>query len=62
MVNVPRALFNGRTGREPRYHVAMDQQPEWAYRGEPVSPLKGYPGVMVERSRRSKSVALDDWL
>ena len=62
MVNVPRALFNGRTGREPRYHVAMDQQPEWAYRGEAVRPLKGYPGVMVESSRRNKSVALDDWL
>jgi hypothetical protein len=28
MVNLPRALFTTRTGREPRYHIAIDQQVE----------------------------------
>jgi hypothetical protein len=46
MVNVPRALFDGRTGREPLYHVAIEDSPEWAYRGEKLRPLKGFPGVM----------------
>ena len=55
MVNLPRALFDGRTGREPRYHVAIEDAPEWAYRGEPLAPLKGYPGVMW--TRRSKPTA-----
>jgi hypothetical protein len=30
MVNVPRALFEGRTGREPRYHIAIEESPDWA--------------------------------
>jgi hypothetical protein len=46
MVNIPRALFDGRTGREPRYHVALEESPEWAYRHEKLRPLKGYPGVL----------------
>jgi len=54
MVNIPRALFEGRTGREPRYHIAIGDSPEWAYRGEPLVPLKGYPGVVWERPRRKK--------
>lgn len=54
MVNIPRALFDTRTGREPLYHIALEQAPEWAYRGEALSPLKGYPGVMWERPRRKK--------
>lgn len=54
MVNIPRALFKGRTGREARYHVAIEETPEWAYLGEPLVPLKGFPGVMWERSRRRK--------
>ena len=36
MVNVPRALFEGRTGREPRYHIGIEQSPGWAYREEPL--------------------------
>jgi hypothetical protein len=28
MVNLPRALFDGRTGREPRYHIALGDSPE----------------------------------
>jgi hypothetical protein len=46
MVNIPRALFDGRTGRQPLYHVAIGDSPEWAYRDETLRPLQGYPGVM----------------
>jgi hypothetical protein len=57
MVNLPRALFAGRTGREPLYHLHIEEAPEWAYRGEPLSPLKGYPGMLRARSkRRAKDV------
>lgn len=56
MVNLPRALFAGRTGREPRYHAGFAQSPEWAYRQEALRPLKGYPGVLVTRSTRAKPV------
>jgi hypothetical protein len=54
MVNIPRALFEGGTGREPRYHIAIDEVPEWAYGGGPLVPLKGFPGVVWERPRRTK--------
>lgn len=53
MVNIPRALFAGRTGREAKYHVAIDELQDWAYLGAPVGPLKGYPGVSVERERKA---------
>ncbi|HEX7885298.1 MAG TPA: GFA family protein [Phenylobacterium sp.] len=59
MVNVPRALFAGRTGREPRYHMNLSQQADWTYLGEPLAPLKGYPDVMWERPRKKKRSALD---
>ncbi len=52
MVNIPRALFEGRTGREPRYHIAFAESPEWAYRGEALGPLKNYPGVLWTGARR----------
>lgn len=55
-VNIPRALFETRTGREPRYHLHLEDQAEWIYLGEPVSPLKGYPGVMRVRPRRKAAV------
>jgi hypothetical protein len=54
MVNVPRALFTTRTGREPRYHMHLSQQADWTYMGEPLAPLKGYPGVMWEKPSRRK--------
>lgn len=54
MVNIPRALFSGRTGRQPRYHIAIEESPEWAYLGERLVPLKGFPGVVWDRSRRKK--------
>jgi hypothetical protein len=52
MVNVPRSLFTGRVGREPRYHVGIDEMRDWAYTGAKLGPLKGYPGVVVERPKR----------
>lgn len=54
MVNIPRALFRNRTGREPRYHVAIEQAPDWAYAGETLGPLKGFPGVVWARPKKPK--------
>ena len=56
MVNIPRALFASRTGREPLYHIAIEELQEWAYTGEPLVPLKGFPGVVCQRSKRKKAV------
>jgi hypothetical protein len=53
-INIPRALFSGRTGREPRYHMNLGEKADWTYGGEPLGPLKGYPGVMRERPRKKK--------
>ena len=52
MINIPRALFAGRTGREPRYHMFLHEAADWTWRGETLAPLKGYPGVMWERPRK----------
>jgi hypothetical protein len=57
MVNIPPALFETRTGREPRYHVALEESPEWAYRGESLGRLKGFPGVARARPRRKRRSA-----
>ncbi len=54
MANIPRALFDSGVGREPLYHIAIDETPEWAYAGGPLAPLKGFPGVVWERPRRGK--------
>ena len=54
-VNLPRPIFQSRTGREPRYHVNFEEQAEWTWAGEPVSPVKGYPGLLRERPRRASS-------
>jgi hypothetical protein len=54
IVNIPRALFTERTGREPRYHMNLGEVADWTYLGEPLAPLKGYPGVMRERPRKKK--------
>ncbi len=54
MINIPRALFTSRTGRETRYHMHMNQATEWTWRGEALAPLKGYPGVLWERPRKKK--------
>jgi hypothetical protein len=54
ILNIPRALFAGRTGREPRYHMFLGEAADWTYLGGPLAPLKGYPGVMRERRRKKK--------
>jgi hypothetical protein len=61
MVNIPRALFSARTGREPRYHVAIEELQDWTYTGNRLVPLKGYPGIVWERPKsRRRSHELDD--
>lgn len=61
MVNIPRALFASRTGREPLYHIAIEELQEWTYRGESLKPLKGYPGVVWTGQRRKrKTIAFED--
>ena len=57
MVNLPRALFESGTGREPRYHIRIEDSPEWEYRGAKLSPLKGYPGVLCERAKKRARAA-----
>ena len=55
MINIPRALFDGRVGREPLYHLNFAESAEWEYRNEPLKPLKGYPGVLWTGARRKKN-------
>ena len=59
MVNISRALFGSRTGRQPLYHIGIEEIQEWTYTGEPLGPLKGFPGVVWERSKRKKKRAHD---
>jgi hypothetical protein len=54
MVNISRALFESRTGRQPLYHLGIEELQEWTYRGEPLVPLKGFPGVVWNRSKKKK--------
>jgi hypothetical protein len=60
MVNIPRALIRGRCGREPRYHVAIQERQDWAYDGEKLAPLKGFPGVVWARPRKRKPRGHDE--
>jgi len=52
MVHIPRALFAGRTGREPRYHLNFAERQDWEWAGEKLVPLMGFPGVVWERPKR----------
>jgi len=54
MVNIPRALFLSRTGRQPLYHVGIEELQDWTYAGERLVPLKGFPGVVWERSGKKR--------
>ena len=56
MINIPRALFASRTGRQPLYHIGIDERPEWAYAQEPLVPLKGYPGVVWMWPNRKRAM------
>jgi hypothetical protein len=60
MVNIPRALIQGRTGREPLYHIAIEELQEWTYLGERLVPLKGYPGVVWTRPKRKRKLLDSD--
>lgn len=53
-VNVPRALFDERVGREPRYHIGIQEKRDWIYTNAPLVPLTGYPGVVWERPGRKR--------
>ena len=59
MVNIPRALFLSRTGRQALYHVGITELQEWAYTGAKLVPLKGYPGVVWERTKRRTLQVVD---
>jgi hypothetical protein len=37
----------------------LSEQADWTYLGEPLAPLKGYPGVMWERPRKKKPRPVD---
>ena len=54
MVNIPRAVFRERTGRETRYHMHLSEAADWTWTGEPLKPLKGYPGVMWTPPRKTR--------
>jgi hypothetical protein len=56
MLNIPRALFDTRTGREPRYHLNFAERQDWIWAGEKLEPLKGFPGVLWERPKTRKRV------
>lgn len=55
MINIPRTLFATRVGREPRYHLRISELQDWTYSGEPLAPLKGFPGVAWERPRKKNT-------
>ena len=54
MINITRALFASRTGLQPNYHIGIDEAQDWAYGGERLVPLKGYPGVVWTRPGKKK--------
>jgi hypothetical protein len=60
MINISRALFSSRTGRQPLYHLAIEELQGWAYTGEPLVPLKGYPGVVWQRSKKKRRTKGED--
>ena len=62
MVNIPRAIFIERTGREPRYHMNLAEQADWTWAGERLVPLKGYPGVMWAPPRKTRRAPVLDEL
>ena len=59
MVNIPRALFLSRTGRQPLYHIGIEELQEWIYDGQPLVPLKGFPGVVWQRAKKNRRIGSD---
>ena len=60
IVNIPRAVFSERVGRETRYHMNLAEQADWTWAGEPLGPLKGYPGVMHQRPKKRSRVEIGE--
>lgn len=56
-IDVPRALLLSGANREPRYHIAIDELQDWTYLGEPLGPLRGFPGVVWNRGRKTRGPA-----
>src|SRR3954462_1895287 len=61
IINNPPPLFSSRTGREPLYHVAIEQMPDWAYTGAPLVRCKAFPAVVWHRARRKKLPPRKGW-
>lgn len=57
MVNIPRAFLTGRTGREPRYHVAIGEFQDWTYTGKRLVPSKGIPVLSGNARNRADAQA-----
>jgi hypothetical protein len=57
MVDIPRALFADRVGRQPLYHISIAELRDWTWTGAPLGPLKGFPGVVWEGPQRKKRPA-----
>ena len=54
MVNVPLAILEQDVGREPRYLRRPEDLQDWIYSGEPLTPLKGYPGIFRVRRKSGR--------
>jgi hypothetical protein len=52
MVNIPRALFLGRTGRQPLYHIAIEEMPEWTSGAAEGFSRRGLAPIKKEDARR----------
>ena len=58
----PAGTLHRPTGREPRYHVAIEELQDWAYTGNRLVPVKRYPGIVWERPKsRRRPRDVDDF-
>ena len=62
MINIPRAILQGRTGREPLYHIHIEELQDRTYTGERLVPLKGFPGVVWTGPKKKKRAPTPDFL
>ncbi len=60
MVNIPRALFESRTGRQPLYHIGIEELQEWTYTGEPLVLAQGLSGRRLGASGKKKKRTPND--
>jgi hypothetical protein len=59
MVNIHARCSRAAPAVKPLYHIAIEELQEWAYTGEPLVPLKGFPGVVWQRSKKKKRAELE---